>query len=310
MRFRRACAVKVSPTKATPTSPSNAASPPIAPRDCVRSYVILDGIEVANSEGTSSLLFQSDAGDAIVLELCEKADGDDDVHRQFDDSDSADEGADAGAGVEELHEAATHMLVIRIKPTSDGIAYQYACSYDNEPLAETNSLATGGVAANYKISIPVSDVAQEESGGKVAWYRVDCQRVADEHSTSVCRRFSEFFDLNTDVASAFVGSPIERRLPTFPSRGIKLFGLALTDHYSSSFVKGRRGAFSHARDALPSCLHSCPRAHPRMYLFSPRTHTQRRSKHTWASSRRARQWTPTRSFCASSTWRTSSRSSR
>ena len=55
--------------------------------------------------------------------------------------------------------------------------------------------------------------------------------MSDKHSTSVCRRFSEFFDLNTDVTSAFVGSAVADRLPIFPSRGFKLFGLTIVSFF-------------------------------------------------------------------------------
>lgn len=73
----------------------------------------------------------------------------------------------------------THMLIIRIKPTSDGIAYQYACSYNGEPLAETNSLAprAGAASATFKVTIPVSDVAEEEGGGKVHIFICSCMTV-------------------------------------------------------------------------------------------------------------------------------------
>lgn len=139
---------------------------------------------MANSEGTSSLLFQSDQGDAIVLEIKEAAEEEDAVHRQFDDSDDEEEEEEGDASAKAAAGGAassgtTHMLIIRIKPTSDGIAYQYACSYNGEPLAETNSLAprAGAASATFKVTIPVSDVAEEEGGGKVHIFLCSCMTV-------------------------------------------------------------------------------------------------------------------------------------
>ena len=142
-------------------------------------------------------------------------------------------------------------------------AVHYACRYAGADLAEENALlggargdAGGGGAgagagddaeaslAQLKVAVDVADVAADEAGKPVVWFRVHTVRETDQREVCVHRRFRDFFANHEALRSAYKGSHLLASLPDLPPRTLagsllsSLFGA--TDHLDPAFINERR----------------------------------------------------------------------
>jgi hypothetical protein len=137
-------------------------------------------------------------------------------------------------------------------------AVHYACRYAGADVTEENALvggargdAGGGAGddaeaslAQLKVAVDVADVAADEAGKPVVWFRVHTVREADQREVCVHRRFRDFFANHESLRSAYKGSHLLASLPDLPPRTLagsllsSLFGA--TDHLDPAFINERR----------------------------------------------------------------------
>jgi hypothetical protein len=133
----------------------------------------------------------------------------------------------------------------------------YSCVFAGAAVAEDNALLSptpgaGGAGggggdddlARLKITVEAADVAADEGGKPVVWFRLHTVRETDEREVVVHRRFRDFFANNEQLRSAYKGSHLLGTLPELPPRTLagsllsSLFGNV--DHLSAQFIDERR----------------------------------------------------------------------
>lgn len=141
----------------------------------------------------------------------------------------------------------------------EGMSVTYSCRFDGEPVPEENALLGGshGAGSNagadeteeaalgrLKIAVDAADVAADETGKPVVWFKVHTVREADEREVVVHRRFRDFFANNEALRSAYKGSHLLAALPELPPRTLagSLFSAMFgsTDHLDPAFINERR----------------------------------------------------------------------
>ena len=125
-----------------------------------------------------------------------------------------------------------------------GLGFDYTCTFDGCTLAElTMEQEDCSPSESNKLRVALSDptVAAFGSGGTdehvaLTWYPLHTERVSDNTSTTVHRRFREFVEIDETVRAALSGSHLQSSLPCFPPKQSKL----LTDHTDRRFLEQRR----------------------------------------------------------------------
>lgn len=124
-----------------------------------------------------------------------------------------------------------------------GLGFDYTCTYDGCALAELTMEQEESSTSDNKLRVAVSDptVAAFGNGGSdehvtLTWYPIHVERISDNASTTVHRRFRDFVEVDETVRAALSGSHLLSSLPSFPPKQSKL----LTNHTDKRFLAHRR----------------------------------------------------------------------
>jgi hypothetical protein len=129
-------------------------------------------------------------------------------------------------------------VVVRIALVNT-FGYSYRCEVNGSIIKEANEELPDETLPTYDMSIPTTQVVSQVTDGKtesVVIYNIESVRSVDGRVARKSRRFKDFFDLQEDVSSAFVGNHLSNSLPRLPRRGVKI----ISDHLDPLFVEGRR----------------------------------------------------------------------